>query len=66
MADKKLRRYGQWAGNPKGKLEDVECCVQQVWPRWPDRSMLPFQCSRKHGYGPDGMYCKQHAKQHDT
>jgi hypothetical protein len=22
------------------------------------------QCSRKRGYGKDGLYCKQHAKRH--
>ncbi|CAB5223449.1 hypothetical protein UFOVP383_49 [uncultured Caudovirales phage] len=51
------RRYGQWGGNPKGHPEDPTRCIEEVWP-------FPRQCTRKRGYGPDGLYCKQHAKQH--
>lgn len=55
----KLRRYNQWAGNPNGELEDVKKCVQEV----SDSSGWHFyQCSRKRGFGKNGLYCKQHAK----
>lgn len=57
-----LRRYGEWAGNPKGFPEDVACCVEEVraagaWPHY-------HQCNRKRGHGPGGLYCRQHAKKH--
>lgn len=49
------RRYGQWAGNPKGLPEDPIRCVEVVWS-----GFQRFQCSRNRGHGPDGLYCKQH------
>lgn len=52
------RTYGQWAGNPKGKREDKTRCIVEVWDNY-----IGHQCSRKRGYGIDGLYCKQHAKQ---
>ena len=56
----KKRRYGEWAGNPKGWPEDVTHCIKRVWPAhaWGGK-----QCSRKRGHGPGGEWCKQHAKQ---
>ena len=55
------RRYGQWFGSPKGTREDPTKCIQVVWPSY---GWLSYQCTRKRGHGPDGLYCKQHAKQH--
>jgi hypothetical protein len=55
-----IRIYGAWAGNPKGHAEDKTRCIEEVWPR--DSFMIPYQCHKKRGYGPDGKYCKQHAK----
>jgi hypothetical protein len=57
------RRYGVWGGCPKGQSEDPTRCIEEVWPigGW-----NPYQCSRKRGHGPDGLYCKQHAKQHEA
>ena len=54
------RIYDEWIGNPKGISEDETRCVESVrdFTGW-----HYFQCSRKRGYGPDGLYCKQHAKQ---
>ena len=53
------RQYNLWAGNPKGDKEDVTRCIKEVrdWSGWHS-----VQCSRKRGHGPDGLYCKQHAK----
>lgn len=54
------RRYGEWAGNPKGTKEDPARCVEEVCgaDRWP----VFHQCRRKRGYGPGGAYCRQHGK----
>ena len=52
------RRYNIWGGNPNGYPENILKCVTEVG----DRFHLYRQCSRKRGYGPDGLYCKQHAK----
>ena len=59
MMSDKLRRYGQWAGSPRGFAEDTRHCIAEVYSR---HLTLPGQCSRKRGHGPDGLYCKQHAK----
>ncbi len=53
------RIYGQWAGNPKGWLEDLEHCIEAIIR---DNNWWASQCSRKRGHGKDGLYCKQHAK----
>jgi len=58
------RIYGQWAGDPQGKKEDPKRCIEEVWPqigRW-----NPYQCSRKRGFGPNRLYCKQHAKKQEN
>lgn len=55
----KERRYGQWAGNPKGHAENKEHCVEEVFS---SDGWHHYQCSRKRGHGKDGLYCKQHAK----
>lgn len=54
-----LRRYGEWAGNPKGYAEDVTRCIVEVG-RPLGRTTMFGQCDRKRGHGPDGLYCKQH------
>lgn len=54
-----LRVYGEWAGNPKGQLENIEYCVESVYR---NGRMIEAQCSKKRGHGKDGLYCKQHAK----
>lgn len=53
------RRYDQWAGNPKGILEDPTRCIEEVTD---ETGWHHLQCRRKRGYGKDGLYCKQHAK----
>ena len=63
MSERKEQRYNQWAGNPRGDLEDKTRCIKEVQ----DSSGWHFyQCQRKRGYGPDGLYCKQHAKKFDS
>jgi hypothetical protein len=54
---KHRERYGQWAGNPGGHKANLERCIEEVSDNW-----IYHQCSRKLGHGPEGMYCKQHAK----
>ncbi len=53
------RRYGEWAGDPKGTAEDPTRCVKEVWPN--DRAGIAHQCFRKRGHGEGGLYCAQHA-----
>lgn len=53
-------RYNTWAGNPKGHKYIEGRCAEEIWSS--GRGSLPYQCSRKNGHGPDGLYCKQHAK----
>lgn len=53
------RRYGVWAGDPKGHPEAPERCIAEI-PHPP--SWQYAQCSRKRGHGLHGDYCKQHAK----
>lgn len=53
-----VRRYGRWAGNPAGIRENPTKCRRQVAEG--GRSVLFHQCSRKRGFGTDGLYCKQH------
>lgn len=54
------KRYGVWAGNPKGTPENPAKCCEEVWPT--GRSMIPYQCPRPRGHGKDGAYCSQHAR----
>ena len=63
-ADRAERRYGCWAGNPNGTAEDVTRCVEDV-PSTIACGMVFRQCGRERGHGPDGLYCKQHAKRAD-
>jgi len=53
-----MRRYGKWAGEPDGRPEDSQRCVAEVV-----EDFIVRQCRHKRGYGPDGLFCKQHAKQ---
>ena len=50
-------RYGEWAGKPQGTPYNPERCAYEVW-----HNMTAYQCLRSPGYGPDGLYCKQHAR----
>lgn len=56
-----LRRYGEWAGNPRGIREDITRCIEEVSP---PPGWISKQCTRKRGHGPAGEYCAQHAKRH--
>ena len=57
------RIYGDWAGNPSGTEECETDCITEVWPnRSSGGGWAPYQCQRKRGFGPGGLYCKQHAK----
>lgn len=55
------KEYGQWAGNPRGQRADEAKCIEAVWPK---DGWIPYQCQRKRGHGPQGMYCRQHAKRY--
>ena len=55
-----MRRYGDSSLCPGGMQERTDRCIAEVSepPHYIHRS----QCLRKRGHGPDGLYCKQHAK----
>jgi hypothetical protein len=55
------RAYGEWAGNPRGTLENVTRCIEGVYS---NGSYIESQCARPRGHGHDGLYCKQHAKRY--
>lgn len=57
-----LRRYGQWAGNPKGIKEDPVRCIEEVED---STGWFFYQCQRKRGFGPKGAYCWQHARKRE-
>lgn len=61
MSDDKVRVYGQWAGDIAGVKEDKRRCIKAIYIRM---AFYNHQCSRKRGYGKDGLYCRQHAKDH--
>jgi hypothetical protein len=54
------RRYGstRW-GDGAGQIPGF--CVAEVGKSVPDERW-PYQCSRRAGHGPGGLFCKQHAK----
>jgi len=55
-----MRMYRIWAGNPKGNKENPTKCVVSVADG--GRSVLSHQCRNKRGFGPNGLYCRRHAK----
>lgn len=52
-------RYGEWAGNPSVRAYKDGHCAKEVMD-W--TSGLFYQCGRRNGHGPHGLYCWQHAK----
>lgn len=55
----KTWRYGVWSGEPKGKSYNPEKCAYKVLRVG---GFISSQCLRKSGHGPDGAFCRQHAK----
>ena len=58
LAEAKKYRYGEWAGNDKGRPYDPSRCAAEVCPN--DRAPIPYQCHKKPGKGPDGLFCATH------
>lgn len=52
------KRYGVWAGNPRGYRYRPDNCAAEVLP---SGTWVYHQCSRRPGHGPGHLYCKQHA-----
>ena len=50
-------RYGAWAGNPRGHGYITNICAYEI-----RQGHISAQCGRGNGHGPNGLYCKQHAK----
>lgn len=57
-AEAQQHRYNKWAGNPKGSPYREDRCACEVF----DGRALFYQCCRKPGHGPAGLFCKQHAQ----
>lgn len=57
-AEAEKRRYHVWAGFPNGHAFDPKRCAEEV--AMGGRSPLFHQCGRRPGFGPDGLYCRQH------
>lgn len=53
-------KYGAGAGNPNGRPYDPARCAELVSPPGRAGIFLRAQCSRKPGYGPEGIFCKLH------
>ena len=53
-----MRTYGGY----QNIREDVTRCVERVAEG--GRSVASYQCRRDRGFGKDGLYCKQHAKEY--
>lgn len=49
-------RYNEWAAWTGNKYIPTQC----AWEIY--NSFTYYQCSRNPGHGPEGLYCKQHAK----
>lgn len=60
MSTRKPKVYDK--GGHYQSLEDPKRCIAEV-PLQPG-GWHWIQCSRKRGYGEDGLYCKQHAKRY--
>lgn len=59
-----MRRYGEWAGNPRGTPEDPQCCIAEV--PMGGGSVLFRQCSRRRHHSAPGYHealCWTHAQQ---
>jgi len=54
----KEKLYGS-LGTPEDKTRCFESVGDNFWP-------MTRQCFRKRGYGEDGLYCKQHARDHNA
>ena len=48
---------------PKGFAPDPAKCAAGVSVRL--RGWTEWQCSRKRGHGPEGAFCRQHARKHE-
>ncbi len=60
MTEAKPRIFQKWAGNPEGVPEDKTRCAQYIWGD--DSTPGGRQCFFRRGHGPDGEWCKLHAK----
>lgn len=56
----KVKRYNVWGGNRAGTAYDPCKCAYEAYTH--DRMAMFYQCTRKPGKGPNGLYCTQHAK----
>ena len=60
------RAYGISSCNPKGDRPDFTKCAASVSPRGGWAVATDHQCKRPCGHGPNGAFCKQHAKAYEV
>lgn len=53
-------RYGIWDEDRQGTAYNPNQCAAEAWNE--NKVPMFYQCSRKPGHGPAGLYCKQHSK----
>lgn len=58
LAQARKTRYNCWGGNPNGYPYKEGYCAKGVWSG--GRGSLEYQRTRKNGFGPGKLYCKQH------
>lgn len=56
--DARKHRYGIESFNPKGQAYQENRCAFDIARRYG----CPGQCLKANGFGPEGIYCRQHAK----
>jgi hypothetical protein len=59
LQEAKTYRYGRWSGNENGHPFRPGQCAYSVTPRGGWHSQ---QCVRRAGFGPEKLFCQQHAK----
>jgi hypothetical protein len=57
LIDAQKYRYGCYAGNPCGTKHQKGRCAYEIRKNWSE-----YQCYNKAVAGPEGLYCKMHAK----
>ena len=57
LDEAKSKRYGTWAGDPKGRKYDQTRCAYEVM-----HGHLFSQCNFRNGKGINNLYCGTHAK----
>jgi hypothetical protein len=64
-AEAEKRRYAYRVYRPEGLRFSPSRCAWEVFRLFDDdgeKVLLPGQCRHHPGHGPEGLYCRQHAR----